>query len=343
MRTAAFLAITFFAIVCAPERTIAGRGDKAGTSSGAELLIPIGARSIALSGSTLSTVSGLEALFWNPAGLSRMDGNVNVFVSHMTYLGGIGVDYAALGVGLGGEGTLGFDVKSLALGEINVTTEDQPDGTGETASPSFITVGGTFARKISDKISMGLTVHAIFEKMASVSASGLAFNGGVQYSGLGGIDGLSVGVAIKNIGPALRFDGAGLLRSADITDVNQIGSTLKIPAAAGDLPSTIEIGLGYSALVVHDQVVNFSTTFQNNNYSDDLYSFGLEYGYQGILALRGGYSFTSKDQGAEYIFGPTAGAGVHSPVGSLMLTFDYGYRTAKYFGGNHVFDIVLEF
>ncbi len=342
-RAAAVLAVAALAQCLLPLPLLAGRGDKAGTASGSELLIPVGARCVALSGSSLSTVSGLEALYWNPAGLARMGGNLNVFVSHMSYLGDIGVDYAAFGFDLAGEGTIGFDVKSLGIGQINVTTEDQPDGTGETTSPTFLTLGASFARKVSDKISMGVTAHVIVEKMASVSATGVAFNGGVQYSGLGGIDGLSVGVAIKNIGPSLRFDGSGLLRSVQVSDVNQTNSTLKIQAAAGDLPSTIEIGLGYRMPVLEGDQLDFTTTFQNNNYSDDEYKLGVEYGYRGLLFLRAGYSFSSKDQGADYIYGPTAGAGVQSTVGSARISFNYGYRFVQYFGGNNLFDLAFEF
>src|SRR5207249_4204003 len=74
--------------------SFAGRGDKVGTASGIELLIPIGARSIALGSSSLALVSGTEAIYWNPAGLVRENRSTGVMISHMSYLADINIEYA---------------------------------------------------------------------------------------------------------------------------------------------------------------------------------------------------------------------------------------------------------
>ncbi len=328
------------AILGIPLAAYGGRGDKAGTASGMELLIPVGARSIALGGSPVALVSGAEAIYWNPAGIVRENRDGDAIVSHMVYLADIGVDYAALSRALGDFGRIALSVKALSVGDINVTTEDQPDGTGETTSPTFIVAGGTFARHISDRIAVGISSNVIFEKMAKVSATGIAFTAGVQYAGLGGIDGLGVGVVLRNIGPALKFSGPGLIRTASIADGTRPGSELLIDAAPGELPSTIEIGLAYTTQFEKDRI-NFTSMFENNNFSDDEYKLGIEYAYQNLVFARAGYGFSPTE--GEYIYGPSAGVGLRAMFGEVDVTFDYAFRSVKYFSGNHVLTVGIEY
>ena len=133
-------------------------------------------------------------------------------------------------------GMVALSVKSLSIGAIPVTTEDLPDGTGETTTPTFMTIGGTFARRMSDQIAVGFTANLLLERMGDVSASGIAFNGGIQYLGLGGVEGLNFGVAVKNVGPQITYGGDGLLRSGQLFDISRPDALYKIEAASADLP-----------------------------------------------------------------------------------------------------------
>lgn len=330
-------------VLLTPAWVRCGRGDKSGTAGASELLIPVGARAAALAGASLASVSGIEAIFWNPAGLARsMHTNAAMF-SHSSYIADIGVDYLALSTGLSEDVYVGISLKSLSIGEINVTTEDQPDGTGEITSPSFFMLGGTFARRISDRITVGLTSTYVFEKMANVSASTFAFSGGVQYAGLGGVEGLGVGVAVKNLGPKLKYDGAGLERTVDVNDALRPNAVLKLEAASSELPSTIEIGLGYSMVMPDLGGLDFESSFINNNFSDDEYKIGVEYAYDSRLFLRGGYAFSSVDVGLQYIFGFCGGIGFRTTFNNVELTMNYAYRSLRYFSGSHLLDVILGF
>ncbi len=321
----------------------AGRGDKSGTAGASELLIPIGGRVTALSGASLASVSGIEAMFWNPAGLARTPHGSAAMFSHSSYIADIGVDYVALSTGLSEDVVIGLSLKSLSIGEIHVTTEDEPDGTGEVTSPNYYMLSGTFARRISDRVSIGLTSTYVYEKMGRVSAGTFAFSGGVQYLGLGGVEGLGVGVAVKNLGPKLKYDGAGLERIVDVNDALRPNALLKLEAAAAELPSTVEIGLSYALAMNGLGGVNFESSFINNNYSDDEYKVGIEYVYDSRVFLRGGYSFSSVDEGLEYLYGFSGGVGFRTTFNSVEFTMNYAYRSLRYFSGNHLVDIILGF
>jgi len=324
-----------------PSLVEAGRGDKTGTAGATELLIPIGARSIAIGGACLATLPGVESIQWNPAGVARSPYALTAMVSHMTYLADIGVDYAAVGTSIGDIVSLALSVKSLSFGEILVTTEDHPDGTGETTSPATLVIGGTVARRISDRISVGITSNLVYEKMAKVAATDIAFNVGLQYSGLGGIDGLSFGVAVRNLGPKMTYDGDGLIRQAVVDDASRSGSPVKIVGSSSELPSTIDIGLGYMHPLSNSNYYVLSSSFQNNDFSDDEYRFGGEFVFENSVSFRLGYVYSSPSDGREYIYGPSAGFGIHSNLQNIDIMADYGYRAVKYFGGNHVVSLTI--
>jgi hypothetical protein len=196
---------------------------------------------------------------------------------------------------------------------------------------------------LTDRISVGLTVNLISERIDRVSATGVAFNVGLQYSSFAGLSGLSIGVAVKNVGPAMQFDGSGLLRPADPDDVSRPQSPLKIEAATDELPSSIELGVGYSYRVQEDHMLTLNGLFQNNNLSDDEYRLGLEYGFDNTLFLRGGYDFSQETISDSYIYGFTAGAGLAYSFGDLRLNVDYAFRDVEFFQSNHVFAIGIGF
>lgn len=328
-----FILIALFLI---PVIGIAGRSDKSGTAAAPELVLPVGASSIALGGANLAFISGIEAMYWNPAGAVRGEHRYNATVSHMNYFSDIGIEYVAFSTHVEDVATLGVSAKALSVGEIPVTTADYPDGTGEIASPSFITLSGLFSRMVTDKISFGVAGSYIIEKMEKVSAQGIAFTAGLQYWGLGGIDDLSLGVVVRNIGPALQYDGEGLVYTGELNDMLFPPSQYNVESTSDDLPSTIEVGLGYQTQIGNDLNAEWTAAFQNNNFSADEYKSGLTIRFLDRFSIRGGYTFSQEEGGHEYLFGSSFGIGMRTAIEQVELQFDYCFRSQKYFSYNHV-------
>jgi hypothetical protein len=323
---------------------LAGAGNRAGTNGASELLIPVGARYIGMGSVGIATSKGVEALYWNPAGSARMDHSASLFFSQMSYLADIGVSYGAVSVAFQDFGVMSLSLKSLAIGDIDVTTTDHPDGTGQQFRPQYFTVGLSFARQLSERVGVGLTANLISERLGEVSASGVAFNVGVIYDNLAAVDGLSAGIVVKNIGPSMRFGGSGLLVQASVANQNRPAQFYELTAASFELPTSIEFGLGYKKSIAGAHSVLVSGTFLSNNFSDDEYRVGAEYSYQDLLYLRGGWDLAQQVQDQrEYLFGPSFGVGVHTSLGSIDVSFDYAYRGMKVFDANQVFSIVLGF
>lgn len=291
---------------------------------------------------TVATAAGIDALFFNPAGAARNGAGTTLFASHMNYIADIGVDCGAVSVNVPSFGVLSLQLVGFSVGEIQMTTTDLPDGFGATFAPQFFTGGITYSTNLTDRISIGVTGTLISESMANVSATGFAFSAGAIYDNLGDINGLKFGIVLKNVGPQMRFDGSGLNVKGSVSTLGRPPYFYKVDAASFELPSSFEIGLGYKAALAEDHSVVLSTAFQNNNFSDDTYRVGAEYTFQNIVFVRGGYDYSpSQADQRENIFGATFGVGLHANVGGVGASFDYAYRSAKFFGGNHVFSLTV--
>lgn len=326
---------------------LAANQNRIGTAGAQELLIPVGARGVALGPSAMVFARGVEAMYYNPAGLGRMERSVEAMFSQMNYFADINVAYGAVGVAAGSFGNLGFTIKSISFGDIAVTNTNFPDGTGEMYSPTYLTVGLNYGKEITDRISVGVTANLLSEKIMSMSATGVAFSVGIQYQNLG-VQGLSLGVAIKNIGPNMVFGGSNAYITATDPNSARGPNPYVVEMMPFAMPSSLEMGIGYSPKLDEKNQVSVGGTFRNNNYQDDEYNLGAEYGFDNMFFVRGGYTFAPEarkdalDQKG-YIYDYTAGAGINYVVGGVALTFDYAYRHMKYFDGNNVFTLKLGF
>jgi len=319
----------------------AGGGSRNGTGGAAQLLIPVGTQGIALSGSNVSSMNGIEALYWNPAGISRNKYGIEATFSHMSYIADIGVNYGAVSFDIEGFGVLAFSLKTLGVGDIDVTTVQNPDGTGQTYAPQLFTAGLTYARNLSDRVSVGLTGKLISEELGLVNTTGFAFDIGVMYTGLGGMDGLSFAIIMKNLGPQMKFAGSGLNVIAGADGYNRPNQYYTIEAASVELPSSLEIGFAYSPVINESNSLSLSSTFQNNNFAGDQYKIGAEYTYDNLLSLRGGYTLAPDYDKENFIYGFTAGFGINYDFEGVRLKFDYAFREVKYFDSSHVFAITF--
>ncbi|MBI4811031.1 MAG: PorV/PorQ family protein [Ignavibacteriales bacterium] len=322
------------------DMTYGGSEKRTGTAGAMELLIPVGSRGSALAGAINSLASGVEAIHWNPAGVANQKG-VEAMFSTLTYIADIRLNYFAVTSRFGDFGTFGISLRSLDFGEIPITTVSLPEGTGGTYSPNYITGGLTYSREFTDRIHGGVTVKIISEKIVRTSAYGVAFDFGVQY--ISKESGIKLGVALKNLGPGMTFDGPDLESFVSIPGQEE-GSrqrALRLPGSEFELPSTLEIGLGYDYKVADQHMLTFAGDFQNTNFGNDEYRLGAEYGYNDLFFARGGYMMTQNQD--DNIYGPTFGFGINIPVEGSTIIFDYAYRHADYFDANQWFTVKVVF
>ena len=161
--------------------SFAGTGKSVGTAGGTELLIPTGAKGIALNGANNATVSGADALFFNPAGISNLGSGVETQFSNTNYIADIGMSYLAL-AGNMGKNTIALSVKSFDFGDIAHTTAGDPTGaSGKTFSPQFLTITAGYSKAYTDRKRFGASIKLLNETIMQTNANGFAFDMGVQY------------------------------------------------------------------------------------------------------------------------------------------------------------------
>ena len=98
----------FLAFIALSTDMFAGGGKRNGTAGAQELLIPISGRGLSMSGADVSGISGLDAIFYNPAGFGSTEFGTEAMFSYMTYIADIGFSFAGVGVDLGDIGSLAF-------------------------------------------------------------------------------------------------------------------------------------------------------------------------------------------------------------------------------------------
>jgi hypothetical protein len=326
----------------------AGGGNRVGSAGADQILVPVGARGIALGSSYTAGITGINSLYYNPAGLSASTSRAEAMFSQMTSIGDVGVSYFAVGGNFSGFGHVAFSVKSHSFGDVPLTDERNPDGSNGTYSPTFVTLGLTYSRALTDRIRAGITVNLISETIERVSASGVAFDAGVQYTGLGGVRGLQMGVTLRHLGANMKYDGSGLYRPADETNTKRTTQLLKVEAAGFGVPTSLEMGLAYSMNFQEEHALTISGAFENNNYLTDQWKLGVEYSFRNLFFVRGSYNLAGNDykdiqDENAYLFGAALGAGVNYDMGDLKLGVDYAYRFSQIFDGQHVFTVNIGF
>ncbi|MDD4052353.1 MAG: PorV/PorQ family protein [candidate division Zixibacteria bacterium] len=307
----------------------AGNDRRIGTAGAQELRIPIGSRGTALGGAILADVKGIESVYWNPAGLANMEGTEAMF-SHQPYLAEINVNFAGVATTIEGFGTIGAAAKIISIGDMEETTEEYPDGSGRTFGPSLSVISMSYARILTNRVTFGITGKFIYEKIFEVSASGIAFDAGVIYDP--GWHGVKMGMVLKDYGPQMKFSGMGFNQSLDNRPVRPI-------AASFDLPSSLNIGMSYTATMGANQTM-ISGNFVNNNYSMDMWQGGVEYVYDGKYALRGGYNYSSQDN---WQYGLTLGGGLTYDFQGTKISFEYTWADVDTFDANQYFTLKLQF
>ncbi|MFQ5602614.1 MAG: PorV/PorQ family protein [bacterium] len=330
------IAIGFVTLLCMCSFLFAGNEARIGTTGAEQLNIPVGAQSIATAGAFISTLTGVESIYWNPAGLDRL-GKSQAMVSYMNYIADINMTYIAISGSMGDLGSVALSIKTLDVGDIAETDVTNPDGTGATFSPSFLVAGLTYSKTLTDRISGGATVKFIHEGIMDLGANGFAIDFGSQYHFT---NNLTLGVTLKNIGSNMRFSGGDLEQKADIAGANPTSDQGFFEAVTEkfSIPSTFQFGASYRYDIGSNNALTFAGTFVNANEAENNFRFGVEYNLNDLLYVRGGYDVATENTD-ESLFGFAFGAGLNYDIGGMNLQFDYAYRDVDVFDTNHVFTV----
>jgi hypothetical protein len=331
----------------------AGNKDRSGQAGAPELLINPWAGSMGWGGVNTANVKGVESMFSNIAGLtfvSKLD--VGFTQTYWLKGSGIGISNFGLGARVGETGVIGLSVFSMKFGELDVTTTDQPDGTGATFKPSLLNFALSFSKAFSNSISAGLTLRVISESIPDASAQGVSIDAGVMYVA-GERNQAKFGIVLRNLGPTMKFTGDGFSIKAFFNQGDENKISVYQRSESFELPTQLRIAASYDFFIGEMNRITAAGNFTSNSFSKDQFTLGLEYSLKEYLILHSAYTYengitadvNSPDRTNAYK-GLSLGATVEVPISKksgVILGIDYAYQTTDNFKGTQAFGIRLKY
>jgi hypothetical protein len=306
-----------------------GGFSKAGRTSLQFLKIGIGARSVAMGEACIANVSGVNAVFWNPAAIAYIDGGEAGF-NYARWIGDLNLMAGAVAYNWEMIGAFSIYFVGLDYGDIEEALTTSPTGgldtrTGNFFSGNDIAIGFSYARKFTEQLSIGLSFKYLREELFTYNSSLVSFDVGSYYDTRW--KGIKLAMTAQNFSRPARF-----LETKE--DFEQ----------EYELPLVFRIGwsidlLGGENLFLGGDPESHKLTFNmdavhTNDYAERLH-LGMEYWLFNKFALRAGYRFNYEEGNL------SIGAGLNYPVGPMNLRVDYAYVDYDFLDATHRVSIII--
>jgi len=160
------------------------------------LNIGVGARGLGMGGAYTALADDANALYWNPAGLSKL-GKREFTASHAEMFESTRLDFLAYAHPTS-QGTFAAGLTYLSQGKIDGRDSLGRQTAGYDASDTALSLG--YARKL-EIADLGATFKYLRSHIGSSEAQGVAADIGAKRA----FDRVSIGAALRNLGPGLKF------------------------------------------------------------------------------------------------------------------------------------------
>ncbi len=283
---------------------------KVGTTAGNFLLLEVGAKAIGMGGAFVGVTDDASALYWNPGGMALMKKPTAQYQISKMYAD-IDHHFAGIIFPLGSSDNLGIMINYMNIGTMDVTTIEEPEGTGETFTASNLAIGLTYGRQLTDRVYVGFTAKYIYEKIWLEYAHGFAFDLGTVYN----IEesGIRIGMNIVNLGPDMGISGGPHLsfyrqKPDDYPGSPQPESNL----ATETFPLPLSFSVGVSAVIIGrnttwiqnaDHKVQLAASANDSFDAPFRANLGVEYSWNELFSVRGGYRINYDTQKYSVGFG----------------------------------------
>ncbi|MBD3285492.1 PorV/PorQ family protein, partial [candidate division WOR-3 bacterium] len=176
-------------------------------SSASFLSMGGGARPISMGCAYTAIAEGPDALFWNPCGIAKLEATSASFGQALLFAGML-EENIAVGIPVTASDAIGFQMLAHLSGQIEITTYEEQQGTGNYYTANNYAVGFSYAREMTDKFTAGATFKIIDLTLHKVSAWGVAADVGATYRLP--FRNLRLGFVVQNFGPDMVYNGEAL-------------------------------------------------------------------------------------------------------------------------------------
>jgi hypothetical protein len=312
---------------------------KVGTSAAKFLSIDVGPQATAMGSAYVSVANDISAMYWNPAGVALMN-NFEAGFSSSKWIADISFNYAGAVLPIGGFGTIGLNATFLTMDQIERTTTESPDGTGEFVDAGSYAFGLVYARNLTDQFSIGVNVKYITERMYHSTANGFAVDVGALFDTH--FNGLKLGMCISNYGTKMQLDGQDFQVQHDVYPSvagNNGNINSKLSTDPYDLPLLFRLGASMDVLkgMANSNLILSADVLHPSDDAEYM-NVGAEYVFNNLIALRVGYKgLFAKDseQGLNY------GGGIRYELAGTTLKVDYSNISFGVLSSVHMFSVGL--
>jgi len=291
--------------------------DKVGTTAAQFLQIGVGARLTGMAGAGVAVVTGPDALYWNP-GRITVEPGIAISAYYADWIAELRHQFIGATVPVSYAGTIGVSVISLGGDEFEQTTLSYQEGNDVMVEYRDLAMGLSYAHRLTDHFSVGGTGKYIYQKLFHETASTFAFDIGTSLKT--DLPGLTIGMAMTNLGGEMKLQGRDILTS----EANEPATEYQM--TSWPLPLTFQVGVGW-------KVWGQEEAFQINNDHDLILALdgrhineglthwkaGLEYSFRHLIFLRTGRVFQHDSEDWSF------GAGFAIPITNWQIRADFGY------------------
>lgn len=295
-------------------------GQRAGNAALSFLKIDVSPSSNALGGASVAMPGDGYAQYVNPALMAHMD-TWNVSLS--TQQNGTGTQQAWLSgiIPTKNAGAFGVSLDYFSSGEMDVRTEFQPLGTGQTIQATNYAIGLGYSKELSDMFKLGVNLKYIREDLAEYHANAvvadLAFFYQTDWKNL------AFAVMVQNFGGNSSLNGDYVESPFNRTSS---GQALENYGA----PTIFRLGTTLDVLNTDPHRLIFAFELQHPSDNAENFRLGMEYRYKEIFFGRAGYKLNVEGQSL-----PTFGFGFRMMAGAHPLMLDYAAVPTNYMGFVH--------
>lgn len=303
-------------------------GQRAGLSALSFLKNDLSPRSAALSGASVALKGDAYALATSPAAATDLEA-LTISTSNLSLGARVNQSFLSVIIPRKNQSSMGVSLNILNSGQMDVRTEFQPDGTGEKFYVTNLAAAFTYAQKLSDMFSAGVSLKYIYEQISTYHNSTVAVD--VSFLYYTDFKDLKFAVMVQNFGGNSALSGDEL----EVT-YNRDEDALELQEYT--VPTVFK--LGASIVPFKRDHHSLTTSLQLNHPNDNAenYRVGVEYEYHDLLFLRTGAKLNVAGQSY-----PTFGFGLRTRVGGFPIYFDYAANPTQYFGFQHNIGLSFSF
>jgi len=283
---------------------------KVATTAGNWLKLETGARGVGMAGAMVAAGTGVSAITYNPASIGFVKGS-ELYYSKTNYLAGISHSSMAYGTQVTPTDFIAFHLFTFNSGKMDVTNAFFPDGTGEEFDVTGLSLRGTYAKILTDRLKFGVSIKYIRETIYTTAMQTFAIDLGSNFDT--GIYGIILGMSVTNFGPDVQFSGEGL--EQQVADTLSVDGTLS--KLTDEFPIPMSFRLGIKKDVFNNSIHKLTVAMDGVNPVDYVVTgnIGLEYSWLETAYVRGGTHLNHDT--ASF----TMGAGIK--IGNIFV--DYAY------------------